>query len=635
VLIDNLKIRTSLLTTDINLTFNDFQVNSTELGKGSIRISTIMTEEHVLSGYGVIWNYNSSFTINANYSLFVSGIANISCEKRITISEGDIVLNASVSNLNSQISKVNISYPDFWILLEDIQGWSIISNITIEEGYNLLSLLKIGQNSEITCKFEIPNLIENVNYESLYVFESVNATFVLRSSLLNVELLNNNINFVFPTWISNGSVDLVFVIIKDNTIGFSSAEIFISRFPAELDVIDYVSMPLYSFKKVNLDYRSLIPLIDIQEATIYAMLDNDPVLVNKEGDGFQLCISAFYLDEGNYSIQIFANSTSHASLFREIILDIYSNPITIDFYYQKLGEYQQYQLNFNISSDGYPISYAPLIIEFNNKTISGVTNSEGIFSCEVILSMDTFSTIILCSVTKAYNIIATKSFEITFDSLNVEKIRSEEDVVILSNITLIYSLQYPISHDKWFSTIEEEMLPILDAYIEAEELRIPVSWNFNFIYWQVQATNETNNHKLVIITTGPEYQSLLEKNENKINIYFTISSAEKEYSELSLIYYFNISITSAKYQWSLFTSGNNDVSNVYDIKINDLYIYIGGINITKGSYLILELIGTKTSNSNQITNIVVPLVSSSGILLGVITTIMKVYNKRKGLILEI
>ncbi len=651
ILIDNLKIRTSLLTTDINLTINDFQVNSTGLGKGSISILTTMTEEQVLAGYEVTWDFNSSFTINAHYNLFISGIANISFEKRITIYEEDIIFNVSISNLNSQISKVNMSYPDFWSLLEEIQGWSIISNISIEEGYNLLSLLQIGQDSYIYCKFKIPNLIEDVYYESLNVFESVNATFVLKSSMLDIfvnafwfaedcgsaefELLNNNINFVFPAWINNGSVNLVFIITENNNIGYSYAEIFISRLPAELNVIDQLSMPLYSFKKINLDYKSLITEFDIQEARIYALLDNESILVSEEGGSFQLCISAFYLEEGNHSIQVYANSTSHASLFKEIYLNIYTSSIIIDFYYQKLEDYQQYQLNFNISSNAYPISYAPLIIELNNKSISGVTNSNGAFSCEVIIPMDTFSTIIICSLTKTYNVIASESFEIVFSSLHTEIFRSEEDAIISSNITITYSLHYSTSHDKWFSTIKEEMLPIIDAYIEAESLRIPVGWNSNYIYWQIQANNETNNHKLVIVTTGPEYQTLLEKNEDTINVHFIISSAEKEYSSLSLIYYFNISITSAKYQWLLFTSGNNDVTDIYDIEINDLYIYIGSINITKGSYLILELIGTKISNSSQITNIVVPLVSSSGILLGVVTAIMRVYNKKKGLILEI
>ncbi len=650
-LIDNLKIRTSLLTTDVNLTINDFQVNSTGLGEGSISILTAITEEQVQTGYEVTWNFNSSFTIDAHYNLFISGIANISFEKSITIFEEDIIFNVSISSLNSQISKVNISHPDFWSLLEEIQGWSVISNISIEEGYNLLSLLKIGQDSYIYCKFKIPNLIEDVYYESLNVFESVNATFVLRSSMPDIfvnafwfaedcgsaefELLNNNLSFVFPPWINNGSVNLVFIITKNNNIGYSNVEVLISRLPSELNVIDLLSIPLYSFKKINLEYKSLIPEFDIQEAGIYALLDDESILVNEEGDNFQLCISAFYLEEGDYTIQVYANSTSHASLFKEITLNIYASSIIIDFNYQKLENYQQYQLNFNISSDAYPISYAPLIVELNNKTISGVTNSEGAFSCEVTLPIDTFSTTVICSLTKTYNIIVSKSFEIIFSSLYTEIFRSDEDVIISSNITITYSLHYSTSYDKWFSTIEEEMLPIIDAYIEAESLRIPVSWNSDYIYWQIQANNETNNHKLVIVTTGPEYQALLEKNDNTINVHFTISSTEKEHSSLSLIYYFNISITSAKYQWLLFTSGSNDVTDVYDMEINDLYIYIGSINITKGSYLILELIGTKTSNSNQITNIVVPLVSSSGILLGVVTAIMRVYNKKKGLILEI
>jgi hypothetical protein len=49
----------------------------------------------------------------------------------------------------------------------------------------------------------------------------------------------------------------------------------------------------------------------------------------------------------------------------------------------------------------------------------------------------------------------------------------------------------------------------------------------------------------------------------------------------------------------------------------------------------LDLVGTKISGVNNLTNLVVPLVSSSGVLAGAITTVIKIYNKKKGMILEI
>jgi hypothetical protein len=222
-----------------------------------------------------------------------------------------------------------------------------------------------------------------------------------------------------------------------------------------------------------------------------------------------------------------------------------------------------------------------------------------------------------------------------FESLQAEISRSDDDAFVSSNITLEYDIHYINSHDKWYVFIDEEMLPLLDAYIQTDSSRISVHVESNVIYWEVQASENINNHRLVVLTLGPEVQVTIVEEKNQIVCHFTIGSQTKSFSDISLIYYLNGSFDSSKYQWKLVTSISQDVSESYDLQINDLYVYFSNINITKGSYLILDLVGTKISGVTNLTNLVVPLVSSSGVLAGAITTIIKIYNKKKGMILEI
>ena len=78
----------------------------------------------------------------------------------------------------------------------------------------------------------------------------------------------------------------------------------------------------------------------------------------------------------------------------------------------------------------------------------------------------------------------------------------------------------------------------------------------------------------------------------------------------------------------------NDIC-LYNIVINDSYVYFTNLNIAKNGILILDLIGTKNTQFNTITGLVIPVLSSTGAILGAITAGIKIYNKRKGMILEI
>ena len=295
-----------------------------------------------------------------------------------------------------------------------------------------------------------------------------------------------------------------------------------------------------------------------------------------------------------------------------------------------------YQFDFCITANGLPVGNAPVRIEVETiGSITGITGSLGEHSFEIQLPLNQKEVYVNYSVINKYNPIFTESYEIQFSDLQVDIIQEGEVRASFGNITLGYRIQYPENHDRWFVIIEEEMTPIINAYIEADTLRIPVYWDDNVIYWETETEKSNENHRLIVETTGPEVSTNIEEENDEIRIHFIIDARTKSYINISLVYYLNESYITSKYLWQVFSSKEEDVTELYELQITDLYVLLSNVDIAKGSYLVLDLVGIKKTNTNTITNIVIPVVSSSSILLGAIATIVKVYNKKKGMILEI
>jgi len=653
ILIDNFKIRTSLEPIDVNLTMNESLVNSREPGFGDFETYCEITEEVSIYEYNLEWYHNSSHELYGNYNISITGGAEILFVKNVTLHSSDVVkCDVISSEIISSINPLNITYPEFWILVGEISGYDIIANQSDGNGYNTMTLSRTGGETEISCSFEIPNLITNVSYSSLVVFETINATFELDTSFTNlsvcifwfsedngsctINLVDNNLIYQFPSWIPEGSVDVTFVIFDENQIGFVNSSFLLTRYPAEIISIDDISIPRYTLVQIEVNYTSLVQEFTIEEPSIYAILDNEQIPSISQNGTYYFFVSSFYLSENNYSLEIYAYSSSHATVEKSVNLFIYESDIDIEFGWIKVDEIATYQLSFNITSDSIPVGFAPLNININgDEIITGVTNSNGEYQHELTLPQNDQIINITCNVMKISTILASESFEIILDNLQVEISRSNVEAMISENMTLSYTIHYPSSHNRWFVFTNEEILPILDAYIESENLRIPVSWDSNVIYWEIQVDETEMNHKLMIHTKGPKLSTFIEELNDEINMHFVVEAETKNYFNISLIYYLNESLSTSKYQWKLFSSKSIDVSANYALEVNDLYVKLSGININKGSFLILDLVGTKISNNNTITNIVIPLVSSSGILLGAITTIVRIYNKKKGMILEI
>ena len=652
LLIDNFEIKTSVSAEDIELKVNGFPIISIGPNSGIFSLYYNIEDMMPLFEYTIYWGHNSSFTINAEYDILISGTVEILTENQVSINENEVATySITQTNLSLFANIINVTYPVFWNLNGEIENFDILFNGSLDANYNLLSINNTNHSDHFYCEFTIPNLIINVDFSSLVIFETLDVSFNFSYECTNniVSILwfseenggtstifeNNTLIFTFPPWIINGDLDVIFIIIDTDSIGFTNASFFLERLPAQLQITNQIVMPQYALTKINTSYLSLITYDEVENGNIIAYLDSELIDVEIVGNQFQLLVSSYYLTCGDFILSVIANSTTHSTVVQNVNVHVYESEMLIEFSYKKLGE-SEYQLSFGVFSDFYPVGFAPVMIESNtNLSLTGFLDLNGKFAFEVDLPPTLHVISITCSIIRFYTIMASETFEITFEHLQAEVSRNTDDVFISSNISIVYDIHYMNSHDKWYSLVDEDMLPILDAFIQTDSSLIPVYIDSDSIFWGVEASEENKDHKLIITTLGPDMKISINNEKDQINCNFIIGSYTKSFSDLSLIYYLNDSFTSTKYQWKLLSSTSQDTSRDYNLQINDIYIYMSNINITKGNFLILNLVGIKVSGVSNITNLVVPLVSSSGILAGAITTIIKIYNKKKGMILEI
>ncbi len=652
VLIDEFQVKTSVTPSDIDLRINDIQISSTGPGTGSIE-AVILFEDDAPYEYNIIWTYNSNNSIEGNFTVRSSGTVEIAYEKQILFyNVSTLLYSINILDLSPLIDQINITYPDLWVIFGNPTGADIISVDDLSNGYKILTLAIREAIFTIKCDFTVINHIVDVNYENTTIFEVLNASFEFQEPVSSTfiyifwtkretggstcEMVDNNILYSFPPWITDGNIDITFLILDGDYIGYRNSTINLLRKPASMTVEEQIDIPKYAIKELGVSYLSLDQYSEIENAIIYANIDGEIIQAIKQDEEYIILISSFYLTQNEYIVKIQAESQTHSTITKYVNITIYESEILIDLQHELSDNPSEYILNFNISSSGLPVGYAPISIEINhNDQYTGITEANGLFIYIAELPLDLLLVNVTCTIFKVSQIVATRTFEIEFENTLVEAERSAEDVLVATNITLTYDINYSLTHDRWTFMIEEEMVPILDAYIETQALRIPVNWDANAFYWQIQASEETNDHKLVIMTNGPNFEATNEENEDSITIHFIISTETKGYSNLSVLYQLNESYATSKYEWKLVTNNQNDVTEFYSLEVNDLYVYFTNLDIVQGSSLILDLVGNKNNQANSITNLIIPVVASTSVLLGVITAGIKIYNKKKGMILEI
>ncbi|MHA1344878.1 MAG: hypothetical protein ACTSVO_08305 [Candidatus Heimdallarchaeaceae archaeon] len=653
LLIDDFRVSSSVAPDDIDLKVNDFSVISTSMNSGKVDFDVCVEETDLNNEIDLKWNHNSSFEMESEYILNITGTIKISFSKNIqTESDATISYIIAANQISSEIDQFSIIYPEYWVPNETIENFHIQDIENLNENQAVLTLLKTSPTTNLNFQFTIQNLINKTMFSELTIFEMLNATVEFNQVVIEIPIFafwsgiengsmrghisNETIELNFPSWVHCGIYDVTLIVIDENRIGFACTTINLIRLPSQLIVVDQIEMSQFAIQVVDISYLDLDSGQTIEESSIRVYLDNEEIPVERNGNAFRLYLSAFYLDLGETKLDILAASQTHATIIVSIKINVIESALAASFTYTKIDSLLHYQLDFCVTANNLPVGNAPIKIEVETiGTITGITNSLGEYSFEIQLPLNQKEIDVNCSVINKYNPIFTESYEMQFSDLQAEIIQEGEIRTISDNITLGYRIQYPEYHDRWFVLIEEEMAPIINAYIEANTLRIPVYWDGNVIYWESETGKSNEDHRLIVETTGPEVSTSIEEENDEIRIHFIVNARTKSYTNISLIYYLNESYVTSKYTWQAFSSKEEDVTELYELQINDLYVLLSNVDIAKGSYLVLDLLGIKKANTNAITNIVIPVVSSSSVLLGAVATIVKVSNKKKGMILEI
>ncbi|MHA1396393.1 MAG: hypothetical protein ACTSSF_01535 [Candidatus Heimdallarchaeaceae archaeon] len=648
LLVDSFEIKTSVDPNKIDLQTNSHRIITTGKNTGTFNFTTVMDNDT----YVFSWAYNSTYEVYGYYDFLVSGLVSLTYNHKLSIIDEDyIYFSLEIIELSSMIQAINITYPKFWVVNETNLDFVITLHNNITTTKSQIYLERVGSNNNASIEFQIENIIANIVFENNQIFETLNGVisfkqeitlipinifwFGIENGSRTIEVINNCLNFTFPSQVLNGNFDVYFIINKNNYFGFLQKTFELLRLPSQISTVESVELPMYSSIDISVIYFSLISEKNMDNSTVYAYINNELILGYYINNTFQLALSALYLSTGFYKLEIYGKSATHATAYKSINVSVSVSSIDITLGYRATPLPSTYELSFLVLSDLLPVAYAPLVIDINGETIeSGVTNKTGQFSfvTEFISDAEVFE--VSCSIIKAQNTILSKSFMVFVEKhqANIEK--SNEKTILSTNLTLCYNITYSSSHNRWFAPIYQEMNPIFEAYIETDDFRIPVYWNDTFLFWDYHADIYTE-HTLYIRTTGPESHISLEEDKNTIILHIVLSSEEKTFSDLSLLYYLNNTYTTKKFEWKLFLNKINDVTEHYDLEINDLYVYLAGINLLKGSILIFDLVGKKITRTNPMMSVFLPIASSSGVVLGALTAVIKIYNKKKGMILEI
>ncbi len=653
LLIDDFRVTSSVSPEDINLKVNDFSVSSTSINSGTVDIDAYVDETNLNNEIDLRWNHNSNFEMKSEYTLNITGTINILFSKNVQ-TENDTTISYTIitNQISLEINQVNITYPEYWVLNGNIENFQIQSVENINENQTVLTLLKTSPTTNLNCQFTIQNLINNTMFSELTIFEMLNATIEFSHSIDEISVFafwsgiengsmkgyitNDSINLNFPSWVHSGTYDITFIVIDVDNIGVTSTTINLIRLPSQLIALDQIEIPQFALQILDIGYLDLESGQSIEESSLIVYLDNEEIPVEDNGNTFRLHLSAFYLEVGEVKLDIFAASQTHATIIETIEIHVIESTLAASFTYTKIDPLLHYQFDFCVTANHLPVGNAPVRIEVETiGVVTGITDSLGEYSFEIQLPLNQKEIYVNCSVINKYTPILSESYEIHFSDLRADIIQDGEIRASSDNITLRYRIQYPENHDRWFVIIEGKMTPIINAYIEVDTLQIPVYWDDNIIYWETEAEKSDENHRLIVETTGPEVSTSIEEENNEIRIRFIIDARTKSYTNISLVYYLNESYVTSKYTWQVFSSREEDVTELYSLQTNDLFVLLSNVDIAKGSYLTLDLVGIKKTNTNTITSIVIPIISISSVLLGAIVTIVKVYNKKKGMILEI
>ncbi len=643
ILIDNLHITSKPSPDEIHLAINNHPINSTM--SPQFTFTTYINEN---DSYQIELTYSSSIEIVGNYSIEINGTIDVSYSENFSLASDGIQYNLVIYDMYEGINSVNVIYPHSW----NIRAIYNITHIS-EKTLNSMTQVIISPivNNSVGLNFIAPNAIKEVEI-SKRVFEKINGSIIFNEQISSREGIivynytnsnvlkfkfNNNGNFTFmlPPSVPNGTYGLTIIIIDSNNIGFAKVNISLQRYASELITDDSLIIAQYGKANVNVTYRSLNNL-EIESPKIVFDLNSTGIKDIKQTNCTNFELPAYYLNPGKYIINVTATSTTHATITKNIILEVYKSNISSHFNYQ-LNEDLRYDLNFGFSSDGFPVAFAPLklIIDKDNE-YTGITDDQGRYSTRVILPLNLSLIKVNYQLINMNNIILNGTYNITNSIIKAEtELTSATE--INSSLSLSYAIRYPTNGTNWLIRIDSMMEPITNIFIDTNMYTIPVKVSDNNIYWHVTADPSLTTHKLIVITSGPNMTMTYNKTDNAVKLSITLYSESKRFDNLTIIEFWKEAININQYTWQLVDKYGKKISNTIKInEINEQYIKINGVDLLSGTYFSFNVIGTAIKNNETASSTIwVALTSGSTILVTASTFVIKLYKKKKSLTIDI
>lgn len=647
ILFDNFQINSNFAPSDVNLHVNDIPVFNTHNG-GNFQLYTGFIDNLDDTVYDLNWSHNCTYEIEFDHMYFIHGTIYFEYFIHFNLVDSDyFVYNLTSTTLNMHIQEIFLVFPSYWIL-DSLKSPILIADYKVMNNTHYSASFNLNGSSTFSCSFNIFNTIVDYTVNNVSIFETLNVSFDLAgmnipsmyifwfgfdSGFYSFSLDNNFMSYTFPSTILNGTYLIHFVCIYDNYVGYRTIEIQLNRTPAKLLYEDNLLLPQYGLKNFTFAYLDFFNSKKIPNTTVIAILDGHTLDVNKLVEYYVIPISAYYLTTGNYTIKLFLKSPTHATVLQDLNFFVYNSVINISFFHRALN-YKQYEFEFNLSSSNAPVAFASLKLSLsNNLTFYGSSDNYGTYKVMIPFSFYGESLSIELIFLNQHSIFLKKTFHLNFTFSNVDYSRSNDELVITNNFTLVYDLFYPEADSIWFLYVGDEMLPILDAYISTKTDHIPVIVEDEVIYWHTPKDQNLEGHKLVILTNGFSYDAEVKLSGDSPSISFKLTTT-KNLHNFSFIYSTNESFNFFEYEWVLMSTDNQDVSKDYSMIITNRYVYLSNISLSEGISLNLYLIGSKTKTNSL--PIIVPLVSSSGLLLVIGSLVIsKIYVKRKAMIIEL
>ncbi|MCG3217425.1 MAG: hypothetical protein KAR35_00380 [Candidatus Heimdallarchaeota archaeon] len=515
---DNLSVKTTIPVNEANISINEIRCNDSY---------QIIDEPIYGSETLMIVSDNNLVSINYNILTLLTYSIESSIEMKI-LNKTQFSFNGTLELNSNETVNVSFHRPLSWnslylydennnsIELQEVYNATIYS-YEIQEQTEKLVYKGKGNNSLIVSK-EVSELSHNEPIEISGETLEIGEIFIgILEKTKNNFILSNWINSTLLwEWSKELKNDIpegnytLFVIFPSTEFGWYQKELTLVTYSTHIDDLSFERLAYFENQAIQINYLD-IDNLPISDFTCYATIDNASVELLYLNDEVYLNLNYPSLEIGLHEVQIIAQKEDYATVIKTHIFEVLSPNLTIDVYAES-SQYGEYLIiqgsaeenDFPVYNTDFSIMFAESVGPFNSKT----SETGGIFVCiprphdgnmeELIL---TFKIENMNFILKSNVVLPSKT---GLHSVMVNNPVSQPQVFTNTNITLRLPVIYVEPGNAWVVSITEEMKPIYDVYlIDEDGLTNDVSMNSSHLWWTLEASENTTNNFLTLVTNGP------------------------------------------------------------------------------------------------------------------------------------